>query len=307
MVAWFARAPSLVAWMDHEFDNGHALLSQAERARLLADAAARLDRRASKLGPGGEPRETEQGRLVRMFAEDKAEVGRPEILPLPAAALVSPAVEAPDLTRSESHFWLAFPVSLWTRASRGFNRIEFKVSFNPGEQDDSRRPTTVDALPDHELVTRFESSAELSLAIGADFKFRAGLPDVPLGLPATLAANADAQVEARAKLVLSPKKYVIRAARVTRSGLGLGYVFWRLERDAFAEENDPGLRVILRVPAGTERLDVSVEMVARRYASMFGAGLREGIRDLPAAMRDFFTRGTPILATGGWDLSSVLC
>lgn len=284
--------------VDQEIENGHSLLSQAERAHLLADAAARLDRRASMLAPGQEPSETEQGRLVRMFAEDKAEVGRPEILSLAPVALDPP----PD-----PHYWLAFPVSLWTRASRGFNRIEFKVSFNADEEDDSRRPATVDALPDHELVTRFEATAELSLAVGADFKFRAGLPEVPLGLPATVAADADAEVAAHAKLVLTPKKYAIRAARVTRSGLGLNYVFWRLERDAFAEENDPGLRVILRVPVEAQRLDVSVEMVARRYASMFGAGLREGIRDLPAAMRDFFTRGTPILATGEWDLSAVLC
>src|SRR4051812_32591281 len=139
--------------------------------------------------------------------------------------------------------------------------------------------------------------------------FEASLPSIPLeaiGVPLAAEAGASVDVSARTNLLIAPRKYIVRAAEVARSGLGVHYVFWRLDREAFVEENDPGLRVILRLPLEVDRLNVRAEMVARRYANLFGGGLREAIKDLPSAMRDFFTGGTPIPAVGGWDLSDDL-
>ncbi len=145
--------------------------------------------------------------------------------------------------------------------------------------------------------------------MNADFKFDAGLPEVSAavhGVPLALGASAGAELATGAKLILAPRKYTVQAAQVSRSGMGFDYVFWRLERESFVEENDPGLRVVVRVPLPAERLQVSAEMVATRYPRLFGAGLRRAIKDLPVAMRDFFTGGTPIAATGVWDLSDEL-
>lgn len=299
--------------MESELEFSAPLTGQPERARLLGEAAGALDRRASLMGPGGEQIETEEGRLARMFAEDRADLGRPEVFRLAPGGLDAARDGVPvtveEQTRRNAHYWISLPVSLWTRATRGFNRVEVRVAFNDEEQDDARRPATVDALPDHALVARFEASAELSLAVGADLKFQAGLPEISLeavGIPAAVQADASAEVGAETKLLLAPRKYSVRAARVARSGLGLGYVFWRLDSEAFVEENDPGLRVILRVPLPSEHLHITAEMVATRYPNLFGAGFRNAIRDLPSAMRDFFTGGTPITATGDWDLSEAL-
>jgi hypothetical protein len=127
-----------------------------------------------------------------------------------------------------------------------------------------------------------------------------------LGVPLPLTAGAEATAATKTNVLFAPPSYTICAARVARSGLGFDHVFWRLDREAFVKENDPGLRVILRLPLPASHLSVSAQMVATRYANLFGAGFRAAIRDLPSAMRDFFTGGTPIAATADWNLSREL-
>jgi len=44
-------------------------------------------------------------------------------------------------------------------------------------------------------------------------------------------------------------------------------------------------------------------MEATRYYRLLQSNLKQAILELPDAMRSFFTGGTPINASGQWDLS----
>jgi hypothetical protein len=200
------------------------------------------------------------------------------------------------------------PVSLWTRPGCAFNQLQVAVSFNPSD-DEARRPTAFDALPDQELVTRFEASSQLELGVGADFHITAKLPELPgelVGLPLDVGGGVQSALDGQARIVAQPFQYRVRAAKVTRSAVGLDHIMWRLEESAFADENDPGLRIVVRVPDGVDRLEVSAQMVATRYVSLFSAGLRQSLRDLPAKLREFFADGTPIAHAATWDLTEEL-
>lgn len=75
-----------------------------------------------------------------------------------------------------------------------------------------------------------------------------------------------------------------------------------LERASFLDENDPSLRVILMVPRTTVRLHVGARVADDALHDVLRSGIppgREGMKDLPAVMRQFFPGGTPIVALGG--------
>jgi hypothetical protein len=195
-------------------------------------------------------------------------------------------------------------VSLWTRANRGFNRIEVDVSVKGARE--GQTIVIVDAVPSNELVTRWKASAQLTLAVDTGFKFAIGTSPTPAAATTPVVAGAHAELGAGAKLLLGPLEYALRTPVVTRSGLGLDSVTWRLERESFASENDPGLQLVIRIPRPAASLVVSVRMIATRYARLFGDGFLRAIEDLPQVVQDFFRRGTPIFASGDWELSSEL-
>ncbi len=295
-----------------ELDRVTPTLAQGDRRALLEQAATLLDQRAAHLGSGDEAPATPEGEIARMFATDRATLGRPDLYPIAATQIDADRRDTPltdsQLERGHRHYWLALPVSLWTRPGCAFNQLQVKVSFNADDSEE-RRPTVFDALPDQELVTRFEASSELELGVGADFHITAKLPDLPselVGLPIDAGGGVNAAADGGARVVATPFHYRVRAAKVTRSAVGLDHILWRLEESAFADENDPGLRIVVRVPDGVDRLDVSAQMVATRYVSLFSAGLRRSLRDLPAKLREFFADGTPIAHAATWDLSEEL-
>ncbi len=294
--------------MDHELEFSAPLIAPHEREELLASAAEIFDRRAAMLG-GGPARETPEGRLAREFSTDRAGLGQPEVHRLAAEHIERDGVPVArdELTRLAAHYWLSLPVLLWTRTGHAFNRLEIKLVFNEGDSDG--RPVVVDAVPTHELVTKFEASAKLTVSVDGNFKFKVQMPDAslaPLGVPVVIGAGGGVDTVAESKIILGPFGYSIRSPEVQRSGVGFPEVWWRLERASFDDENDPGLRVILMVPRTTARLHVGAQMLATRYTKFFGAGFGQALKDLPAVTRQFFTGGTPIAATGEWDLSEAL-
>src|SRR5436190_215443 len=236
-----------------EMDVPSSVLDDDDRRVLLERAATLLDQRGAHLGAGDETPSTPEGDLARIFATDRATLGRPDIHRIAASQIDADRRDATltdsQLERRHRHYWLALPVSLWTRPGCAFNQLQVKVNFNPSDEE-ARRPTAFDALPDQELVTRFEASSQLELGVGADFHITAKLPDVP------------------GELV--------------------------------------GLPLVVRVPDGVDRLEVSAQMVATRYVSLFSAGLRQSLRDLPAKLREFFAEGTPIAHAATWDLTEEL-
>lgn len=294
--------------MDHELKFSAELIAPGQREELLASAAEIFDRRAATLG-GDPPRETPEGRLAREFSQDRAELGQPEVHRLASEHIEREGVPVTrdELTRLAAHYWLSLPVLLWTRTGHAFNRLEIKLVFNEG--DPGGRPVVVDAVPTHELVTKFEANARLAVSVNGNFKFKVQVPDAslaPFGVPAEIGARAGVDADAESKIILGPLGYSIRSPEVQRSGAGLHEVWWRLERASFIYENDPGLRVILMVPRTTARLHVGAQLLATRYTTFFGAGFRQALKDLPEVMRQFFTGGTPIAADGEWDLSEAL-
>jgi hypothetical protein len=79
-----------------------------------------------------------------------------------------------------------------------------------------------------------------------------------------------------------------------------------LGESSFEDENDPGLRVILRVPDSVDHLQIGAAMEATRYFNLLDAGLRGAMRDLPKAVASFFTGGTPITTSANWNMSCAL-
>jgi hypothetical protein len=289
-------------------------MNQEERARMLATAAQLLDRRHATLGPGEAPATTPEGDIARMFAADSAELGLPTVhrldLPQASAETRGGPVGRSELTRAYRYYWLEFPLSLWTQPGRGFNCLEFGVAFNPS-QHDARRPVAFDAIPNQAFAARFQAESQFTLGVDAGFKFSAELPALPIPIDAGifgLSTEADADLEAttRTKLIFGPFRCALRTPVVERTATGLPHVLWRLKEASFEQENDPGLRVVLRVPKDLASLRISAHVRATRYFNLLDAGLQRAIRDLPKAIASFFTGGTPVTASQTWDMSDRL-
>ncbi len=289
-------------------------MAQDERAELLLSAATLLDRRGVTLGPGEELGQSPEGDIVRLFAEDRAELGRPIMHPLdlPDANVArrgTPVARA-DLTRGFRYYWLEFPTSLWTRAGRAFNRLQIAVTFNESD-DEARRPIAFDALPDQEFATRFQAESQVLLGVDAAFKFSAEPPPLPIPIDGALLglsahARAEAGIETSNKLIFGPIRCALRTPVITRTATGMSHVRWRLDESSFEQENDPGLRVILRVPTALDHLQIGAAMEATRYFNLLDAGLRRAVRDLPKAIASFFSDGTPLVTSASWNMSADL-
>jgi len=290
-------------------DFSQGLDAGVDRAQLIEEAAMRLDAAARHLAPGGKDGTSETGDIAREFADDEASLSRPRLHRVDLSALdparISIPVSTQELTRRASFYWLSFPVSLFSRPGRGFNRIEMKVEFNPG--DDGVRPVTFDVLPDEAWATKFQVGSKLALGVNAELQFDLTVPDGAaqlIGLPAS--GGAAGQAAAETGLVLGPFTYVLRVPEVVHNGSQHSHVFWRLDGGSFVQQQDPGFQVILRLPDGVQALEVRATMQATRYYNLLQSRLKEAIQDLPAALRSFFVGGTPIRARDEWTLTEEL-
>jgi hypothetical protein len=295
---------------DLEFSSAIGVLGGA-RTGLLDEAATRFDQRQSPMS-GTTAVRSREGEIARTFLEDHAALGRPQVYRLGVEDLPDDRAESPvtaaELGRRTRFYWLEFPVSLWCRPGHAFNRLEMKVEFDEGD-DGGRRATTFDVLPDPAWADVLKVDSELSLGVGADFKVGLAVPSIDLtavGIPVAVQAGTDVDIHGRTGLTLGPFQWALRAPKVKRSPTGLDHVFWRLDSAEFAQTQDAGLRVVLKVPKASDRLHVTAQMRATRYFDLLEAGLQRAIRDLPAAIRSFFTGGTPIDAEDRWDLTDDL-
>lgn len=283
--------------MSEELDFDGPLAGVGDRNQLLQDAALALDRMSGHLGPGGKAEPTEEGELVRGFAEDIAEVQRPQLFRLAGEKLDVERVEIPvevaELTRTSKFYWLSLPISLWSRPGWGFNRLEAKVELLP-----AGRATTFDVFPDESFKQLFEANAQVALGVNAGMKFAATVPVMAVGLPgvagAEAGAGAGAEAEVQSNFVLGPFAYRMSAPRVKHSAPGLDHAFWRLDGAKYVQEQDPGLRLVVKVPNEASTLQVKATIQASRYFNMLSARLQERIRSLPEAVANFFRGGTPI-------------
>jgi hypothetical protein len=285
-----------------------------ERARLLRDAAGSLDRMQGHLGDGdADTEESEEAAVAREFAKDEAKMQRPEVYRVEDQRIEAVRPDLPvtvaDQTRHWRFYWLSFPISLWTGEGRGFNQIQVKVDFNP-EDDDSRRPRTLDILPNRQFVSRFKTESSLEVGLGLDLKFSAEMPVVQAGVPGLgveAGGGGNAVVSGKTNLLLGPFGYEVRVPEVLHSNLGLDHARWRIDGVKFVREQDPGLHVILRVPRDDPRLVVKAQLRARRYFTVFETTLQDAFKQLPARLSAIFTGGAPIgHAPPAWDLTAEL-
>lgn len=288
------------------------MLDQNERKGLLLSAAELLDRRDATLEPGHQVAHSAEAEIVLLFAQDRAELGRPNIsrlsLPDVNVARRNTPVAREELTRGFRYYWLEFPVSLWTCAGRAFNCLQIAVTFN-ADDDEAHRPIAFDALPDQEFATRFQAESQVSLGVDAAFKFSAAPLAEAIGtaIPGvSVIARAGAGMETTTTLIFGPFRCALRTLAVKRTATGLPQMQWRLGESSFEDENDPGLRVILRVPDSVDHLQIGAALEATRYFNLLDAGLRGAMRDLPKAVASFFTGGTPFTTSASWNMSAGL-
>jgi len=290
-----------------------------DRAAFLLDAARRVDALAGHLGTSGGA-DDEFGDLLRTLTEDSVEFGSfPDVLPvpildLPNADRTSAAWQA-ALEEGFTFWWIRLPVLLFPRRGWGFTRLEMRVDFNADEPDPRRRPRAFDILPNRRFDTVFQAGGEIHVGLGADAHFAVKVPTIPLDvvgalagvpLPASVGASAKADAGASVNLGLTPMRLRITAARVNHTAEGLEKVFWRLDGAQFFAEDPPQLVIILQVPRDTQTLQMRAVMRAYRRFSFFPAGLQAMIRELPSAVRAFFTQGAPVGDARTYDLTPVV-
>ncbi|NUR51088.1 MAG: hypothetical protein HOV71_23420 [Hamadaea sp.] len=290
-----------------------------DRTAVLLDAARRVDALSGHLGTKGDA-DDEFGDLLRALNEDSVEFGSfPDVLPvpildLPNADRTSAAWRA-ALEEGYTFWWIRLPILLFPRRGWGFTRLEMRVDFNPDEPDPRRRPRAFDILPNRRFDTIVSAGGEFHVGVGADAKLAVKVPTIPLdalgalaGVPLPLSAGAKAQADAGASVnvALAPVRFRMTAARVNHTAEGLEKVFWRLDGAEFFAEDPPQLVIILQVPRGVETVQMRAVMRAYRRFTFFPAGLQAMIRELPSALRAFFTQGAPVGDTRSYDLSPVV-
>lgn len=279
-----------------------------ERERLLFDAAARIDALATHLGDeptGAGDGRSDYGDLLRGIVEDTAEFGAyPTLYPIPVLDLpnadrTSTAWKA-ALEEGFTFWWMRIPILLFPRRNWAFNRLEVRIEFNPLEPDSQLRPRAFDILPNRRFDTVMKAGTEVSIGVGTDAHFSLNTGNIAFDLGG-LAASAGAGVKAKAsiggELSFAPIPYRAVAARVNHTDEGLERVFWRLDGGEFFQDNPPQLVVILQVPRDCPNPEMLGVMQAYRRFNLFPAGLQAAIRQLPEAMRVFFSQGAPIRAT----------
>jgi len=272
----------------------------ADRAALLLEAADRLDRLSGHLGPGQQAADP-YGQLLRDLITDRAEfAAHPDLRSLPAVSPAQAAVSTFRMTDEFSFWWLRIPLLLFPRRSWGFTRLEVRIELSPTEQHPERRPKAFDILPNRRFDTLLKAKSEVMLGVGVDGHFAVEVPEVGVAIPGvgmgSVGAGASAKARIGGEVGVGPLAVRMVAARVDHTAEGLEKVFWRLDGAEFFEENQPELVVVLQVPKGVETFDVVGVLQAYRRFNLFPAGLQAAVRQLPEALRVFFSGGAPLSA-----------
>jgi hypothetical protein len=294
-------------------DLGFSADLRPDRKDVLLEAARRIDALAGHLGdrdPDGP--DTRYGDLLRTFADEVVEFG-----PYPDIHEV-PILELPNVDRTSAawkaaaeqeftFWWVRIPLLLFPRRDWSFSRLEVRVAFNPDEPTPQHRPRAFDIMPNRRFDTIMEVGSDLTIRIGADGRLTANAADLPVaaaGLPidAQVGAGVDADARANLHLINTPTRYRVVAARVHHTDVGLDKVFWRLDGPEFFQADPPQLIVVLQVPKSAATVEMVGVMQAYRRFTLFPTRLQALIRELPAALRAFFTQGAPISARIRYDL-----
>jgi hypothetical protein len=296
--------------------NGAALAFSSDpvqdRRAVLIDAARRVDALQTHLGERtGDQADDGFGNLLRALAEDSVDFGaQPDVYPIPtpgsSATDAATAQRMRALEAGYTFWWMRIPLMLFPRRNWAFTRLEVRIEFNPDGQDARIRPKAYDILPNRRFDTIMHAGAEVTVKLAGDAHFSIDTGNLqlpPIGLPVTGSAGFGTSDEVEANIDVGlGVKYKVTAARVDHTSEGLPQVFWRLDGAEFFQEPRPELIVVLQVPKEAGAVEMRGVLQAYRRFNMFPAGLQTLIRELPQALRAFFSQGAPIEARTRYDL-----
>lgn len=289
-------------------------MKDVDRSALLTEAAERLDAFGWLGEEEKEQKETAEALLARALLDDVAQFTRfPDVYKITDKDFITKNLKVPiqfkELAKSYNFYWLYFPIALHPKRNWAFNRLELAIEFNPGQEAAHSLPRAYQILPEKKFQTLMETKTHLEIALDENFEFSAktGAIEVKAGdAEGRLAAGVDVKAAAGMGFVAGPFVYRIKKAKINHTPAGMERVFWRLDGAEFFQEDDPPLVVIAQVPKETKEVKIAAAMQAYRYFNLGASSFQDAIRELPAAIRNFFKGGAPLRDEASWDITPKL-
>jgi hypothetical protein len=286
-----------------------------DRQALLAEAAKRLDALGGFLGdtPSAEA-ETPEGKLARELMGDEVEFsGFPVVYKITDKDFLTRNLNVPfrfkQLTQAYNFYWVYFPIALFPSHNWGFNRLDVAIEFNAHEPVQHLRPKAYQIFPDKKFQNLLKISNNLEIYIDENFEFSATtkMQNLDLGYVQDKSGlTRDAKMAGALDNVVGPFVYRLKLAKIDHTPLGMEKVFWRLDGTELFQDDALSFIVILQVPIETKEVSIAAAMRAYRYFSFANAGFQQAVKELPRALREFFTEGMPVFTQASWDITPKL-
>lgn len=284
-----------------------------DREALLRDSADRIDALYGHLGADGQPEPSNAGRITRAIINDQALLpAYPDVYRISDNDFLARNKPAPvhfrELAKDYNFYWIRFPIGLKPEINWGFNMIEVRVEFNPG-QPPHTRPKAYAILPKKEFQTLLGVNTSLEVSLNEQLEFEAGTGEPKLqagGASAQLKADVSGVAKAGAGAVFGPFAYRIKKARIDHSATGMEWVFWRIDGAEFFQDDAPELVVIAQVPKQTKTVAIKAELQASRYFNTGAAPWQEVVKRIPTALFGYFDKGMPLRDEKPWDITPSL-
>jgi hypothetical protein len=284
-----------------------------DRGALLRESANHVDALYGHLGANGHPQPSNEGRITRAIINDQALLpAYPDVYRISDKDFIARDKPAPvqfrELAKDFNFYWIRFPVGLKPEINWGFNMIEVRVEFNPG-QPPHMRPKAYAILPKKEFQTLLGVNSSLEVSLNEKLEFEAGTGEQTLHAgtaSAQLKADVSGVAKAGAGAVFGPFSYHIKKARIDHSATGMEWVFWRIDGAEFFQEDTPELVVITQVPKQTKVVAIKAELQASRYFNTGAAPWQAVVKRIPDALFGYFDKGMPLRDEKPWDITPSL-
>jgi hypothetical protein len=288
--------------------------AQFDRGSILQEAARLIDAASGHLGPGGQPAETDEGKLTRALAADEARLpAYPDVYRITDEDFLAQHKPQPvaigKLAENFNFYWIRFPIGLRPQQHWGFNMIEVRVEFGADEAAPHLRPKAYRILPDQRFQDLLRANMTLEFKLNENLEFEASTGKLSASsgtAAASGAAGVGGELKASAGAVFGPFQYGVKKAKIEHSAPGLEWVFWRLDGAEFFQEDTPELITVLQMPKALRQCTIRAELQASRYFNFGAAPWQKAIAQIPAMLRRFFEEGMPLRDERPWDITPSL-
>jgi hypothetical protein len=287
--------------------------AQFDRQAILKEAAAQVDALIGHLGPGGQPVESDEGKLTRALAADEARLpAYPDVYRITDEDFLAQHKPQPvaikQLAENFNFYWVRFPIGLRPQKDWGFNMLEVRVEFGASEPP-HLRPKAYRILPDKRFQELLKANMTLEFKLNENLEFEASTGQLAASAgtaSASGSAGAGGELKSGAGAVFGPFQYSVKKAQIEHSAPGLEWVFWRIDGAQFFEQDTPELITILQVPKVLKQCKIRAELQASRYFNFGAAPWQKAIAEIPAMLRRFFQEGMPLREEKPWDITPSL-